>query len=607
MSAADPPPPPTTSPSRKRPLEDETNAAETHDGSVSDTFLAAAGTRLGPVGPSAPGAADRATSPSLSSLTSASGDLVDPVNPQTTAPGTAPGAAPQKKRRRLTPAEKQQREAEKEASKREKAETKARRDEERRVEEEERQRRRAEKEEKRRLREFEEQEKKQQKEAAKQRDEEERLKKERSQTKLNAFFTKPKPAPLAAAPAGDAPDQAAAPPVLQAAEEPASDVAPTPPKKQAKSDFDSYFLPFCLPPHAILAPQNHFHNLTRASTSEPHSLEMVVSRAPDSAGVAWFDTFKEDAAQEKRHSVPDTPVRAIVAKMQGSPDKPIDLTEGDAAPALSPLQLLKSVPLKYIHFGQDVRPPYYGTYTKLQSPALQRALSRNAWARALPATDYDYDSEAEWDEPEEGEDIMSDGEDDGEDEGEDDMEGFLDDEGDSPKKRRAVAATELEPNSTGLCWEDAAGLMARADGLAGCPALHGYRMGVLLERAPASIDPFSAAYWEPEPKPAAAAAPTALGASADASSMQPPARVPLQARPNGGNSKIMEDFAGKPSAGKRGPKPSLDPSKPRRMVPPDQLDEFRRAIDGSDLTKIALIEDLKKKYGPALDSLVEAC
>jgi chromatin assembly factor 1 subunit A len=70
--------------------------------------------------------------------------------------------------------------------------------------------------------------------------------------------------------------------------------------------------------------------------------------------------------------------------------------------------------------------------------------------------------------------------------------------------------------------------------------------------------------------------------------MNPP-RLPLQDRPNGfvNGANIQTTINGKaPKAAKvRG-----------RVVPADQMDAFKQAISGSDLTKIALIESLKKQY-----------
>jgi chromatin assembly factor 1 subunit A len=78
-------------------------------------------------------------------------------------------------------------------------------------------------------------------------------------------------------------------------------------------------------------------------------------------------------------------------------------------------------------------------------------LARKPTGRRLPL-DYDYDSEAEWQEEEEGEDLDVD-DDEEEMDDEDDMDGFLDDSEDAGLSRRLFANT-LEPNSTGICFED---------------------------------------------------------------------------------------------------------------------------------------------------------
>lgn len=156
-------------------------------------------------------------------------------------------------------------------------------------------------------------------------------------------------------------------------------------------------------------------------------------------------------------------IKDVVKRVHGSPDRPIDLTTDAETSREQPLDMLKSIPMKYLHFGEDVRPPYYGTYTKSYTAAAERRLARNSVSRIRQDTNYDYDSEAEWEEPEEGEDLDSDGEDDIEEEGEDDMDGFLDDEEDPQLKRRMLSG-DLEPVSTGLCWEDPNGVSELNDG-----------------------------------------------------------------------------------------------------------------------------------------------
>lgn len=40
----------------------------------------------------------------------------------------------------------------------------------------------------------------------------------------------------------------------------------------------------------------------------------------------------------------------------------------------------------------------------------------------------------------------------------------------------------------------------------------------------------------------------------------------------------------------------MKPSKgPKRLIPPELLDEFKRAVDGNELTKLGLVEVLKQQ------------
>lgn len=152
-------------------------------------------------------------------------------------------------------------------------------------------------------------------------------------------------------------------------------------------------------------------------------------------------------------------VREIVERIHGTFQSPIDLTGPKSRKiAQKPIEQLKCVSMKYLKFAEDVRPPYIGTYTKNSSPATSR-LCKNPFMRSLPFTDYNYDSEVEWEDPGEGEDLDSEAEEElGDDEEGDEMEGFLDDEGavegirGANVKHRPLIG-DLEPISTGLCWD----------------------------------------------------------------------------------------------------------------------------------------------------------
>jgi chromatin assembly factor 1 subunit A len=153
-------------------------------------------------------------------------------------------------------------------------------------------------------------------------------------------------------------------------------------------------------------------------------------------------------------------VEHVIQQLQGSPDDPVDLTKDTAH---KPIDVLKSIPLKFFFYGEDVRPPYLGTWTRTIGNNLARKLALNPLAQQLPKVDYSYDSEAEWDDADEGEDIdVEDNE--KEDEDEEEMEGFIDDDN-APQylARRGLPASDVEPKCSGIQWEDASGKLKSAD------------------------------------------------------------------------------------------------------------------------------------------------
>lgn len=161
-------------------------------------------------------------------------------------------------------------------------------------------------------------------------------------------------------------------------------------------------------------------------------------------------------------------VKSLVDLLSGTADHPVDLTSDPAAPTeREALDWLGLIPTKYLHFYEDVRPPYCGTFTKSMERSQCRRLARNFARPELPEVNYEYDSEAEWEEPEEGEEIFSEmgdkDRDELEDEDEEDLEGFLDDDEDVELKRRQVSG-DLEPVSSGIVWENIHGVSMYADG-----------------------------------------------------------------------------------------------------------------------------------------------
>jgi chromatin assembly factor 1 subunit A len=252
-------------------------------------------------------------------------------------------------------------------------------------------------------------------------------------------------------------------PVSLALDVPTQDTnsAPASPQKtavgKAQSDYDRYFLPFSLPSHAILAPHNRFMDDPAMLAKASARLDQLVSGVKSTEPVT-VESLKASFSTSGPRGVKTIPILEIVELVNGTSEKPIDLTSDR-----DPLDLLKQIPMKYLHFPRDVRPPYYGTYTKPHTHHEELKLARNPFSRTLRDCNYDYDSEAEWDEPEEGEDLDSEGDDDLDDEVEDEFDGFLDDDEDHQLKRRHISG-DLEPISTGLCWEDGRGVSRINDG-----------------------------------------------------------------------------------------------------------------------------------------------
>jgi chromatin assembly factor 1 subunit A len=303
--------------------------------------------------------------------------------------------------------------------------------------------------------------------------------------RLNAFFSKPKGA---GEPTGNTmvepiqkPHTGQASLSADSVEIVANAAPPSPQKaivQNAQSDYERVFLPFSLPSTGILAPLNALH-------STPEDLAAAQARLDDIVAHKNVDTesitteILGSVFTKRRRGLETKPMAEIVDRINGSADNPIDLTEN---PNTKPLDLLKEVSMKYLHFGEDVRPPYYGTYTKPHDPDRERKVARNPTFRGLTDLNYDYDSEAEWEEPGEGEDLDSEGEEDLEEDAEEDLDGFLDDD-DDPEVKRRLLNGDQEPVSTGLCWEDKRGVSRLNDGSGAISTeFKDFRMGFLLRK-----------------------------------------------------------------------------------------------------------------------------
>lgn len=239
-------------------------------------------------------------------------------------------------------------------------------------------------------------------------------------------------------------------------------IPPTLPNKNTyKSEYQKRFLPFFVVDNVKLAPITIFERDEQAS----EALQVVIDSYLQGKQTFEFQggfnasaLFNMRSPSQMARGRNIMPVRDIISQVLGNARQPIDLTtESQMAQAKHTRQLLKTVPYKILSFAEDVRPPYKGTYTAKPITSM-RKLARNPLRRDLPRVNYDYDSEAEWDVDDngDGEDIESDGEED-EDlgDGAEDLEEFLDDADDEiAKARKLVTQGDLEPECSGLCWEN---------------------------------------------------------------------------------------------------------------------------------------------------------
>ncbi|KAL2825928.1 chromatin assembly factor 1 subunit A-domain-containing protein [Aspergillus cavernicola] len=473
--------------------------------------------------------------------------------------GAGAGTLPATKKRKLSPTSRDAKQQDKEAKERQKLEEKTKKDEEKAKKEEEKakkdeekRQRDAEKEEERKKREEKKKAKEEEKVAKdeeKRKKEEERLKKARAQPKLSSFFAKPMPttnqSPLI---------------VSSSPKKPSNDGASADTSGDAGgiSAYKQTFPDFFLQSNTRLAPPHRFQRDAQALTHLQAKVDsQLTSPHAKSATPLVFrpsELFKM-MPYKRRRGQQNMSVRDILLQMQSFQDIP---ETSKAARKLK--DSLKQVRMKSLRFGEDVRPPYQGTFTKHLPQETVSRLMRNPFRREIPEVNYDYDSEAEWEEPEEGEELDSEEEEEGSEEGDDDMEEFLDDEEDQLGGKRRLLVGDLEPVSTGIRWQ--------GQGLD--PELQMYKLETILPSVTFPIDPFSSSYWQ---KP----------------------KVPEPAQ---NKRTTWHHFLGNPALGSLTVQDgsTVAAGKPKRAFPVEQLGEFKTVVEGSNVSKIGLIEILKKRF-----------
>ncbi|KAI9033866.1 chromatin assembly factor 1 subunit A-domain-containing protein [Phycomyces nitens] len=261
-------------------------------------------------------------------------------------------------------------EQEKEEKRKRKEEEKTKREEEKRLREEERKKREEEKR-------YREEERKKREEEKKIRDEE-RKKKEQSQLRLTSLFTKPKEEKQTGIFLCDS-----------ATETPKS----------------TLFQPFFVKEFTTMSVPNPTKKARENIEDVLKSYSTVLTQSPPLESA----TVRERFINELKSCGPKT------TKKRGVQRK-INLRNVWLGPGLSGANadflnnrsLNSLVKMKLLHFPEDVRPAYYGTWTK----SSQNVSGKTPFARDEGLIDYEHDSEAEWEPEGEGEDIQSGDEDD---------------------------------------------------------------------------------------------------------------------------------------------------------------------------------------------------
>lgn len=207
---------------------------------------------------------------------------------------------------------------------------------------------------------------------------------------------------------------------------------PEPAKVASMSVYHGTFLPFFIKANVVLAPNGQL---------EASQLD-AAKRA--------FDSITFGAQESLPHAFPPDPPYKKAEKFT-SPLEIVnalnssDVTESHVYSMLSHLS-----PLKYLHFYENARPPYIGTWCsdEHQAVCLAHPLSTSG-----TGMDYDYDSDLEWNGEDEGEGEDIDNEDDDEEDDEemeeDEMEDFVD-TNDSRKKRSRFMGPLVSVNK----WND---------------------------------------------------------------------------------------------------------------------------------------------------------
>ncbi|OHE97696.1 chromatin assembly factor 1 subunit A [Colletotrichum orchidophilum] len=482
---------------------------------------------------------------------------------------TASTTQPSKRKRRTA--------AEKEAEEKEKAQKKKEREEKREAKQAEKAKADAEKHAKQ-------EEKRRKKEDEERKVQQEKDKKERAQPKLMSFFKAPT-TPMKDIVVPKIKTESPA----KAAGTPDAKIAAV--KKEEQSEYEKRFKPFFVQSSVRLA-KNPFEMDDETHEAKTRVLGEYFDGKRESTQAGNFDPI--EVFQLLSRPAPRgriyPPVRFTIENMRKL-TQDASSEEDKKAIVKDIADALRKVPTKSLKFYQDVRPPYRGTVTLRPYQAGKsgmRRLARNPTRRDQLPVNYDHDSEAEWESEGEDVDIDDDDDEDLDADGED-MDEFLDDSEDNGPAR-FVSANGLEPESTGLCWEDGTRKGPNR-------TVYEHRMEFILGKLyPVSrsysrvntcfkeslehhhgIDPFSTKYWEPEPKPKPAGRPLKDKAAKGQATKDKAAKTQAAKDKTAADSKPADAFKAITCSSTKSSVQSL----PKKILENNNLQELKKVIEAN--------------------------
>ncbi|EFP75976.2 uncharacterized protein PGTG_01307 [Puccinia graminis f. sp. tritici CRL 75-36-700-3] len=185
--------------------------------------------------------------------------------------------------------------------------------------------------------------------------------------------------------------------------------------KASMSDFEKTFKPFNLKPNVQLAPINRFRPPGGSNTNNQQSLG-TTALTPKECLEQYLKSVRPTSRSGSKQKL--MTIREIV---NGIAESELSGCVEDTKKWRRALQNRSVVPVKVLRFHEDVRPGYIGTWCKTS----RLVSGRNPFGKDTCLLDYEYDSEADWNEEDgEGEDLEQ-GSDGGNDEGGDGMSSEL--------------------------------------------------------------------------------------------------------------------------------------------------------------------------------------